>query len=206
MENTKVKKILTKTANIIAVIIAVFVLIVAVSSTKIFGVTLYAVKSDSMKGDNPDSFNKGDLIFVKLINAEQQQDLKVGDIITFYDMINGKRELNTHRIVSIETVGTTTQITTKGDNASGEDTPIDMGSSDIVGVYSFKIGGLGNVILFIQSPTGFLVSVVIPSILVVIYCAYLLFKNLNVYNKEKKQIDMENMRKEILEDIQKNSK
>ncbi len=216
MEKTKVKKVLTRTANILAVIIGVFVLFIAVAAissmskgyTSLFGYSLYAVKSNSMEGDNPDSFNKGDLILVKLINSEQQSELKVGDVITFFDMLDtdgdgvSKRELNTHRIKSITTIGSVIQITTKGDNSPNLDAPIDLGSEDIVGVYSSKIAGLGNLILFIQSPTGFLVTVVVPSILVVIYCAYLLFKNFKSYNKEKRAADLENMRAEIIKDMQ----
>lgn len=211
MEKTKAKKTITKIVNVLSIIIGVLVLIVAISAissmsrgySSLFGYTMYSVRTDSMEGDNPDSFNKGDLIIVKILSEEAKSDLEPGKVITFFDFIdindNGVKEevLNTHRIVSINTDNK--QVTTKGDNAIGTDDTVDF--EKIVGVYSSKIAGIGSVFLFIQSPTGFLVTIVIPSILVVIYCAFLLFKNLNVYNKEKRAIDLENMRKQILEDM-----
>ena len=152
--NTKVKKILNKTANVLAIIIGIFVLLIAISSISasvggrgypsLFGYSAYAVKTDSMKGDKSDSFNKGDLIIVKLLDSVQKAELTEGKVITFYDMIGGVKELNTQRIVEVYNNGTAFE--TKGDNAPDKDSQI--GAEDIVGVYSSKIPVIGNLILF----------------------------------------------------------
>lgn len=213
----RVKKALTKTANILAIIIGVFVLLVAVSAiasaakgySSIFGYTVYAVRSDSMEGDYEDSFNKGALLFVKLLGDDEKSDLKVGQIITFKDWIDvnddGKLDevLNTHRIINVYDDGAYYQ--TQGDKAAklNSDKKEQVDSGDVIGVYSSKINGLGGVVLFIQSPTGFLVTVVVPSALVVIYCAFLLIKNLAEYGKLKRNAEIEKIKEELKKEISK---
>lgn len=215
----RVKKALTKTANILAIIIGVFVLLVAVSAiasaakgyASVFGYTVYAVRSDSMEGDNEDSFNKGALVFVKLLGDDEKSDLEVGQIITFKDWIDvnddGKLDevLNTHRIIDVFENNGDVYYQTQGDKAAklNSDKKEQVDSGDVIGVYSSKINGLGGVVLFIQSPTGFLVTVVVPSALVVIYCAYLLIKNVMDYGKLKRNAEIEKIREELKKEISK---
>lgn len=215
----RVKKALTKTANILAIIIGVFVLLVAVSAiasaakgyASVFGYTVYAVRSDSMEGDYEDSFNKGALVFVKLLGDDEKSDLEVGQIITFKDWIDvnddGKLDevLNTHRIIDVFENNGDVYYQTQGDKAAklNSDKKEQVDSGDVIGVYSSKINGLGGVVLFIQSPTGFLVTVVVPSALVVIYCAFLLIKNLAEYGKLKRNAEIEKIREELKKEISK---
>lgn len=216
---TRVKKALTKTANILAIIIGAFVLLVAVSAiasaargySSIFGYTAYAVRSDSMEGEREDSFNKGALVFVKLLGDEEKDSLEIGQIITFNDQIDinndGKLEdaLNTHRIIDVFEAEGKVYYQTQGDKAAIVDPnkKEQISSEDVVGVYSSKINGLGGVVLFVQSPTGFLVTVVIPSALVVIYCAYLLIKNIVDYNKIKRNAEIQKIKEDLKKEISK---
>lgn len=219
--NTKGKNTITKTANILAIIIGIFVLIVAISAvsskakgySSIFGYTVYSVRTESMTGDNADSFNKGDLIFVNLLDEEERANLKVGDVITFFTLIDvdgdgtPERALNTHRIERINTIGDKEQIITKGDNnAEVDSTPIDKDSTDIVGIYSSKIPWIGNISLFVKSSTGFLILIVIPSLLVVIYCIYLFIKNYKVYNAEKRKEDIEKIKAKLEQEMKNKDK
>lgn len=219
--NAKVKKTLTVIANVLAAIIGVFVLLVAVSAItsasrgypEFFGYTVYAVKTNSMKGENEDSFDKGALIFVKLLSDDEKQNLETGQIVTFKDRMDENGDgviddvLNTHRIIDIERGenGKITALGTKGDNAPEGNTE-HPAISDVVGVYSSKINNLGSFVLFVQSPTGFLVTVVVPSILVVIYCAFLFIKNILEYNREKRKDDIERLREELKKEMEKESK
>ena len=72
----------------------------------IFGKGYLNVLSDSMEGDNKDSFNAGDLIVVKIANDKNISKLEVGNIVTFYDSTLASNKgaataLNSHRIIYI---------------------------------------------------------------------------------------------------------
>ncbi len=194
----RTKKIVNIALNIVIGIVCVIILLLAVSTinnkdrgyNSIFGYSLYAVKSDSMKGDNKDSFNKGALVIGKVLKTdEQKKELEVGNVITFWakDTETGTNYLNTHRIIEVREGGL--DYITKGDNTLSEDPVVNIGK--IVSVYKFHLGGIGNIILFVQSITGFLVVVVIPSLLIVVYALYNLFRAYSGYNKAKLAAEME---------------
>ena len=48
----------------------------------IFGIAPLAVTSGSMEGEEPDSFGKGALIFVRILKEGETDSLKEGEIIT----------------------------------------------------------------------------------------------------------------------------
>jgi|GEM_PF-435224 len=194
----RTKKIVNIALNIVIGIVCVIILLLAVSTinnkdrgyNSIFGHSLYAVKSDSMKGDNKDSFNKGALVIGKVLKTdEQKKELEVGNVITFWakDTETGTNYLNTHRIIEVREGGL--DYITKGDNTLSEDPVVNIGK--IVSVYKFHLGGIGNIIIFVQSITGFLVVVVIPSLLIVVYALYNLFRAYSGYNKAKLAAEME---------------
>ncbi|MDR4969206.1 MAG: S24/S26 family peptidase, partial [Acholeplasmataceae bacterium] len=49
----------------------------------IFGAGFLSVQSDSMEGDLKDSFFKGDMVFVNMLNDQTRKELQVGDIVTY---------------------------------------------------------------------------------------------------------------------------
>lgn len=128
------------------------------------GFTPLTVASDSMAP----TFESGDLIIIKKCNPET---LKEGDIITFHTIINNEFALNTHRIEKISDNEGDIRFTTKGDNNEISDIHL-ISKGDIVGKYVMKIKGLGNVIGFLSSSTGFLVVIVLPLLLFFIYQLY----------------------------------
>lgn len=91
----------------------------------IFGKGFLSVQTDSMKGDKEDSFEAGDLIIVSVFKEKKVNDLKVGDVITFYDATvnDNKGGLNSHRIVYINREsednqsGNITSVVTQGDKS-----------------------------------------------------------------------------------------
>lgn len=176
----------------------------------IFGIGFLAVQSDSMEGNQQNSFNQGDLIFVKLLDDESKSSLKIGDVVTFYDM--SIREFNTHRIVDIDhEIGA---VITKGDKATANDTPMLINS--ILATHTMTIPNLGNAIDYIQSPVGFLLFVILPVFILFVFEGIGLVKNIMVMNREKyeeefkekvseqarlTELEKEQIRKQVLEEL-----
>lgn len=195
MDKAKRTKIIDIVLNVVTAIIVVIVLAVGISSivnanvgyNSVFGVAGISVQSDSMKGDKKDNFKKGDLIYIDIIKTdkEKQEKIKEGDIITFWDTIEGKRVLNTHRVVGIGDSGDTIYYTTHGDN-NPEYMQEFIAITEVVGRFNGTIlKGMGNVTDFFNGQVGFGIFVIGPSILLVIYAGYCVFKAFKSYNKEK---------------------
>ena len=102
--------------------------------------------------------NVGDLVFVKEVNPSK---LQVGDIIAFRDSEN---IVTTHRIVDKETKNNDLCFVTKGDANNANDDGI-VYPSMIEGKYQTRIAKLGNVVLFIQQPVGFVIMLMAISII-----------------------------------------
>ncbi len=128
------------------------------------GIAPMIVLTESMHG----TFDGGDLIFVK---EAEPADIKVGDIITYFDKGAGENAVTTHRVKEIiyGEDGKPTVFKTKGDANSGisiEDIP----ASDLIGTYTgFHIPNAGHVAMFMQSTWGFIVCVFVPIVLLVGY-------------------------------------
>ncbi|MFU8792879.1 MAG: signal peptidase I [Acholeplasmataceae bacterium] len=180
----------------------------------IFNRGFLAVQSDSMEGDLPDNFNKGDMIFVEMLDDAARDDLEVGDIVTFFDM--GIRAFNTHRIIEIFTENDIKYLVTQGDNTEGSDNPIQAAYA--VAVYRSSWAGAGETLSYLQSPVGFALFVIMPVFLILIYEGISLGRNVLAMNKvkleEKMLIEKEaakleleaekaRMKQELLEEMRK---
>lgn len=128
------------------------------------GFTPMIVQSESMSP----TFDAGDLIVIKECDPDK---LSVGDIVTFHTIIMNEYALNTHRIEAITESNGIRSYTTKGDNNAIADTHI-IANGDIVGKYQFRLKGMGKVMNFLSSSTGFLVVIVLPMLLFFIYQIY----------------------------------
>ena len=89
------------------------------------------------------------------------QDVKVGDVITFVRPDN-QNELVTHRVVTIETGPSGRQWVTKGD-ANGVADPWRVAAAGTGYRYYFSIPYCGFVLVWLQSPIGRLLFLVIPA-------------------------------------------
>ena len=104
----------------------------------------------------------GDVAIVKKIDANE---LKENDIIAFKDDDN---IVITHRIIEIiKDENGNTKYKTKGDNNNDEDDGF-VRPEQIEGIYKFRIGKLGNLALFIQTPVGMVVCISIPLLLLLL--------------------------------------
>lgn len=115
---------------------------------KMFGYAYQLVLTDSMKGDNPDSFPGHTLIVIK-----EQDDYEINDVITFS---TDSAITTTHRIVD-EKDG---EFITKGDfNNTTDRDPVPM--EDIHGKVIWKSLFLGKLLVFVRQPIGLILLLVV---------------------------------------------
>lgn len=130
----------------------------------LFGYAPMIVLTDSMVGDNEDNFSGGDLIFVKTVKPEE---VKKGDVISFFDPAGNGTSITSHRVVDIINEGGKISFKTKGDNNNTED-KLPVPADNLAGVYTgFKIAGAGHVAMFMQTPWGLIICVIVPIILLI---------------------------------------
>lgn len=220
----KTKKIINIVIDVVVAVVLAFSLFLAICSisskakgknysqyTEIFGTAYLAVESNSMEP----TFYKGDMIKIKTLSAAEARNLSEGDIITFrtnQPTSDGKYVLNSHRIVEvIEGSNGKVSYRTKGDGNDHEDASPVL-SDDVIGVYKGKASGIGNVFLFMTTSTGFFVCVVLPTLLIVVYCAVNLVlvirkeKKVQTVAAEQAQLDeRERIRQELLAEMQANA-
>lgn len=197
---TKVLGIIINVVLVIAILFAIFVGFTAYVSESgsgvptFFGYRPFSVQTDSMA----DEFYSGDMIIDKVVS--DPADLEVGDVITFWTIIDGVEALNSHRITEITDYGNYLYFNTKGDNNSIEDS-VGVHQNDIVGVYLFKIPNLGTVIDFLSTGTGFLIVIVVPVFIFFVFQIIGFFKALFAYQKEKMRLQMITDQKALIESM-----
>lgn len=116
--------------------------------------------------------------------VDDPNDLKIGDVITFYstnDFFGGIPI--THRIKDIRAVPNVgTVYITKGD-ANGKEDKEQVYFNNIVGKVVIKIPQLGKVQFFLASKGGWIIVILIPSLAVISYDIYKIFKLILLKNK-----------------------
>lgn len=147
----KIWNVLTTTAVILVVLLAVFLM-----GTRLMGYRVFNVISGSMAPQ----YNVGDLLYVEETDPSL---VKVGDPITF--VLNENLVVATHRVVEINTENQ--YFVTKGDaNNAADASPVHF--NNLIGVPKFKIPCLGYVSDFIQNPPGTYISIAIAVVLALI--------------------------------------
>jgi len=177
-------------AAIIFAVAATYVSFVTTSGNgvpSIFGVQFLAVQTESMYP----TLKPNDLIINTKIKSPS--DLRPNDIITYWTVIDGNRVLNTHRILKIYDAGGRLIFETKGDGNQLSD-PLTVDEKYIVGIYRFRIPGIGKVFNYLQTSTGFLLVVVIPVFLFFLYHLVQFFRLLFEYQNVKNRIKYEQER------------
>ena len=131
------------------------------SNTPLFGA--YVIVSESMVP----TIKVNDAIIVKRVDDE---NLEIGDIITFSSNDIVYRGLTvTHRIIGIQESSDGSNIyRTKGDNNILADTAL-VDVESIYGKVILKIPKLGYVQKFVSSTSGFILLIVAPIVIVVLY-------------------------------------
>ena len=196
VEESKGKRIVNAIVNallVIAIALAAMCTYVSFVSTSgngvpsLFGIRIFSIQTESMYP----TLLPGDLIFD--VGVKDPDELRTGDIITYWTVINGERVLNTHRIHEVYDGGGFLIFATKGDNNTIAD-PLTVHESEIVGKYSFRINGLGKVFDYLQTSTGFLIVIVIPVFLFFLFHLVQFFRVLFEYQNVKNRIKFEQER------------
>ena len=195
-EESKGKKVLNTVVNallIVAIVLAAVCTYVSYVSTSgsgvpsIFGIRMFSIQTESMYP----TLLPGDLIFDT--GVKDPSELRTGDIITYWTVINGERVLNTHRIHEIYDGGGYLIFATKGDNNSTADA-LTVHESEIVGKYSTRVPGVGKAFDYLQTSTGFLIVVVVPVFLFFLFHLVQFFRVLFEYQNVKNRIKYEQER------------
>ena len=139
----------------------------------------FIIQSGSMAG----TIEGGDIIITTKV---EPKDVKLDDIITFYDPKGNGTTTVTHRVIGIEEKDGKLVFTTVGDVVYNEniekygskeaipDTILSVicevvPESNVISKYSFRIPLIGHVSLFMSTIPGFIVCVLIPLLLLVGY-------------------------------------
>lgn len=212
--------------NVVFYLLILLVLLFSISNIRaknkndqipnIFGKGYLNVLSDSMTGDNEDSFNTGDMIIVKIANKKNISKLEVGNIVTFYDYRLASNKgagsaLDTHRIVYIDKTNNDSYVYyTVGDkiakqlnfdasklnadnyltilNSLGSNNYQAFGSTEIRGIYSGKWSGFGKTIQAINN--HFIAIIIVPVAILLVFEIGVLVLNIMRAREEKLKLEM----------------
>lgn len=219
--------------NVVFYILILLVLLFSISNIRaknkndqipnIFGKGYLNVLSDSMTGDNKDSFNIGDMIIVKIANKKNISKLEVGNIVTFYDYRLASNKgagsaLDTHRIVYIDKTNNDSYVYyTVGDkiakqlnfdasklnadnyltilNSLGSNNYQAFGSTEIRGIYSGKWSGFGKTIQTINN--HFIAIIIVPVAILLVFEIGVLVLNIMRAREEKLKLEMKETSQEL---------
>lgn len=120
------------------------------------------VLSDSMYPD----IKSGDIIICKEIDPK---DVKVDDVISFYDPAGSGTSVVTHKVVEVIGEGDSLSFRTKGINNNTEDS-LPVPASKVIAKYTdIRIPVAGNIAIFMQTTAGLIICVILPIVLFVGY-------------------------------------
>lgn len=135
----------------------------------IFGTAPLAVTTDAMAGEEEGCFSDGALIFVKLLEEDEKESLKEGDVVTF----RSEELFVTYRITEVVRGedGSVHSFRAIGDQDAkeGVNVPLTVSPENVIGVVTGSVAGLGGFAMFLQTPVGVLVFVGIPVVAYLIY-------------------------------------
>lgn len=200
----------------------------------IFGKGFLAVKTESMERDTgsgsgvPSYYDdysigeikKNDLVYEKVLNSKSINNLKVGDVITFFDP--SIKALNTHRIVIIDkTDGVVSRIVCQGDYSvslfgvydpvngtpSTNQSLIDRGDiqiisdmSNVKGIVTGVKSGAGKVILNIQQ--NWLWYFVLPVLVFLLIEIFMVVKNIMDLKGAKQKAELASNKEVMMADLE----
>lgn len=122
-----------------------------------------------------------DGIIIKRVDHDQY---KIGDIITFSSAdVNFKGLTITHRVVDkSKKTEETSLYTTKGDHNNVKD-PVGVETNSIYGRVMFKIPKIGYMKEFFSKPSNFLICILVPALILLLYDAIRMYKIMNKRNE-----------------------
>jgi len=107
----------------------------------------------------------GDLI---ICHTEKPENIRVGDVIAFFDPAGNGTSIVTHSVAEITQVEGKPAWITRG-IANNADDALPVPAEKLVGVYTRRIPGLGNAVMFMQSTPGLIVCVICPILVLIMW-------------------------------------
>lgn len=215
----KILNILSKILIILIIVITVFVVIYTFVSLKsnrklnnFLGYSALIVRTDSMKATD---FAAGDLIFIKEVEPSALQE---GDIIAFQSQSEDLYgEIITHKIREVLTFDNgKIGFITYGTTTNTDDEHI-VTADFVLGQYQGKIPKIGYFFSFLKTVPGYIVCIFIPFLLLILFQGVKCIKVYKKYKaqqlaeieaeqaeKERMQQEIEDLRRQLLEEKQKN--
>ena len=198
--NTTAKKILNialKVVTWLLVAFTVFMMIFTVvtvttvdrNDRSIFGVKFYIVQTDSMSlsENNKDMdvhFDAGDIVIIK--NVDDPRALQAGDVIAFMSTNSvSYGETVTHMIREVKKTedGKVLGYVTYGTNTGVNDEAL-VEPEYVLGVYTGKLPGVGNFFAFVKSTPGYIVCILVPFLLLILYNGVNVIRLFRKYRRE----------------------
>ena len=198
--DTTAKKILNialKVVTWLLVAFTVFMMIFTIvtvttvdrNDRSIFGVKFYIVQTDSMSlsENNKDMdvhFNAGDIVIIK--NVDDPRALQAGDVIAFMSTNSvSYGETVTHMIREIKKTedGKVLGYVTYGTNTGTDDEAL-VEPEYVLGAYSGKLPGVGNFFAFVKSTPGYIVCILVPFLLLILYNGVNVIRLFRKYKRE----------------------
>ena len=141
--------------------LAVIILLIAAAAFTFlaphFGWSVDTVFSGSMEP----ALKVGGVVVTQPIEPEE---IKVGDILTFYSPLG--KQLTSHRVIAVEQ-GPSLHFSTKGD-ANEDADPFTLPPENVVGKVCLHIPYFGYAIQFIKTPLGFLLTLCLPGLIIIV--------------------------------------
>lgn len=133
---------------------------------------------------------------VVTIKVNKPEDIKIGDVITFYSTSALTKGMTiTHRVIEVVTTKNGIGYKTKGDNNTAPD-PAPAEFNNVIGKVVIKIPQLGRVQNILASRGGWLLIVVIPALFIIISDILKLFHLTDIKKKVTKIEQIEDEKKE----------
>ena len=183
----KVWKILSAVLVWLLVVFAVAMMVFTIFSVNtfdrndraVFGHKMYIVLSDSMSATD---FDAGDLVVIREVDPAQ---LQAGDIVAFVSQTDDNYgKVMTHKIRT----RTTTEDGEPGFITYGTTTDVDdegiVTYPFVQGKYVFSIPKMGTFFTFMKTPVGYLVCILLPFLLLILYQGLNCVRIFRLYRKE----------------------
>lgn len=198
--NQKVKSVLSmlsRTVSWILIVFAVFIMVFTIVSMatlnrndrNLFGYKFLIVQTDSMSPSENNAnddihFSSGDIIIIK--EVENAWALKPGDVISFTSFDEDSyMEIITHMIYEVKKndQGQVIGYVTYGTNTGAVD-EIAVEPEYIHGKYAGKLPGVGHFFNFVKSVPGYIVCILLPFTLLILYFGIDVVRLYKQYRKE----------------------
>ncbi len=202
--NANTKKILNISLKVVTWLLVAFTVfmmiftVVTVSTVdkndrSILGFKFYIVRTDSMSKSEKNAdmdvhFNAGDIVIIKKV--EDPRAMQAGDIIAFMSTNEvSYGETVTHMIREARTTedGKLLGYVTYGTNTGTNDDAL-VEPEYILGEYAGKLPMVGNFFAFVKSTPGYIVCILVPFLLLILYNGVNVIRLFRQYKREQTEI------------------